>query len=428
MSKYWIKGATYLKGDYLSLEEGDILIDGDHIEAFTSPSLDQQAEYELIDAKHHLVMPGLINTHTHVAMSLLRGYGGGTSLHEWLNDYIWPAEAKMDKECIRAGVGLGLLEMIASGTTCFADMYDHMDVVARVVSESGMRANLCRGMIGMNDPEDRSIAENDDLFSKWHKNAEDRIRIWYGPHAPNTCPAAYLERVLERATDKNTGIHIHLAETKDEYRYIKERFGKSPCAFLNDLGIFERPTLAAHTVWIDESDREILLENKVSVAHNPVSNMKLASGISPVLAMRHDGINVALGTDGASSNNNLSMWKELQTAALIHKLEAFNPNAIRERDILKMATINGAKALHWETEIGSLDIGKKADMIFVNIDKPWYAPWHDHLENLVYSAHADDVEMTMVNGKFLYKNKEFLTLDAERIILEATRYAKQIVQ
>lgn len=427
MEQYWIKNAQFLADDDLTLQQGDLLIKDGRISGFEAPTADAAHAYEVIDAAHYLVLPGFVNAHTHVAMSLLRGYAGDMALQEWLNHYIWPAEAKLTDEDVYWGSALGLLEMLASGTTCFADMYDHMNAVAQAVDESGIRANLSRGMIGMNDAEGAALQENNDLYDEWHGTADDRIRVWYGPHAPNTCPQAYLERVIQAAQARKTGIHIHLSETREEFRFIRENHGKSPTAYLDEIGLFDVPTIAAHGVWLDESDRAILRKQNVSVAHNPVSNMKLASGLAPVQSLRAQGVNVAIGTDGASSNNNLSMLRDLQLVALVHKLQGFDPLALRGIEALQMATIRGAAALHWDDQIGSIKLGKKADLIFFDIDKPWHAPWHDLVENIAYAAHPDDVAITMVDGHILYRNGQYLTLDAEKIMAEASHRAKRIV-
>lgn len=426
--KIWIKNALYFSGEELKQQKGDICIHDDRIVSFSAPKSFLKKEYQLLDGQNKLVTPGFINCHTHVAMSLFRGYAGGLALGPWLTDYIWPAEALLTDEDVTWGSALGIMEMLAAGVTCFADMYDHMNAVAETVAMSGIRANLSRGMIGMNDPGYHGLFENDQLYEQWNGAENDRIRVYYGPHAPYTCPPDYLQKVVERAHEQETGIHIHLAETKEEVNYCYERYGKSPTRLCADLGLFDGPCLAAHAVWLSETDRKILADKNVAIAHNPISNMKLASGTHPLIDMQNRGVILGFGTDGSSSNNNLSVLKDMQIAALVQKLDRMDPQVLTAKEAFKMATIQGAKALNWEKDIGSLEIGKKADLVLWDLDKPHLAPWHDHLENFVYAAQSSDVVMTMVDGKILYQAGEFLSLDREKILSEAKKATHRLIQ
>ncbi len=406
---------------------GDILIEGDHIAALGEVSEALSAGAEVLDGRHTLAMPGLVNAHTHAAMTLLRSYADDMELMSWLNEKIWPAEARFDNACIYWGTSLAALEMIRSGTTTFADMYDSMHEVARVTAESGLRANLSRGLIAVSDPEGKNIEKNVRLYEKFHNTAEGRIRVYFGPHSPYTCPPAYLEKIVQAARDCHTGLHVHLAETQDELRQIREGYGKTPAEYFCDLGVFDLPTLAAHCVYLTDGDVEILRAHNVSVVHNPSSNLKLASGIADLPRYQKAGLNVALGTDGASSNNSLNLFKEMTICSFVQKATAMDPTVFPAEAILQMATVHGARALGWAQEIGTLEVGKKADLILLDIDQPHFAPWNNPVSDLVYSAQGSDVKTSIVNGRILMKNREMLTLDTEKILAESARIARAVL-
>lgn len=427
MTTTWIKNTTYLHGKGFEVTQGDLLIQNGRIVGITPPQDHDLDRVEVIDGKNYLVTPGLINTHTHVAMTLFRGYAGGVPLGPWLEEYIWPAEAKLTDEDVAWGTKLGILEMLAAGVTCFADMYDHMETVAYVVAESGIRANLCRGMIGMADPQHRGLEENDRLYESWHGAANHRIQVTYGPHAPNTCPPDYLRKVADHAQDRQAGIHIHLAETQDEMDFCLKAYGKTPTQVCLDAGLFEGPCLAAHGIHLLAEDQETLRQYGVAIAHNPVSNMKLASGACSVIDLRRRGLTLGLGTDGSSSNNNLSVLKEMQVTALMQKHLHQDAQAIAAKDVLAMATWEGASALGIEGEVGTIEIGKKADLVFWDLDKPHWTPINDYLENFLYAAQGSDVSLTMVDGKILYRKGEFFTLDQEKVMAEAGRTASKLL-
>lgn len=429
MNKTLFRQVTMLAGDDLTVQQGDVLIeDGIIKKVDTVSAADAEDAVEFARGEHFVLVPGYVNTHTHVAMSLLRDYGGDMPLDTWLNNYIWPAEAKLTDDDVYWGSCLGLLEMIASGTTCLVDMYDHCDAIAEAISDGGMRAILCRGSVGMFDNEKRGIAENDDLFARWHGAEEDRIRVWYGPHAPNTCPGEYIQEMAAHARERGTGVHIHVAETKGELEWCQNTHGMTPVAWLDSLGVLDVPTLAAHSVWLNDDDIAIYAKHGVAAAHNPISNLKLASGICRVEDLQRAGVVVGLGTDGSSSNNIMSMHRELQVAALIHKVRYFDAQAVGARDALKLATIEGAKALRWQDAIGSIAEGKRADLTLYKLDAPWNAPHHDVVSNLAYAAQQSDIDSVFVQGDCLYKHGEYTTLDKERILAEAESRAKRLVQ
>ena len=430
MEKTLFKKVTILTMLQESVFDGDILVNGQTIEAIGEiPShLLTDCELTVIDGNGTVAMPGLINTHTHASMTLLRSYADDMALMPWLNDKIWPAEARMTDEHIYWGAKLAIIEMIKSGTTTFADMYDHMDQVAQAVSEMGIRANLSRGITQFGDEGIfAKIAENKALFDQWNNTCEGRIQVWFGPHAPYTCSPEYLSKIVDAAKEAKTGLHVHVAETMDEIKTIKEQYGKTPVEYLNDLGVFDLPALAAHCVYLTDSDMDILIEKNVGVAHNVISNLKLASGFAQMPKFMTKGGRVGLGTDGASSNNSQNMFKEINVCSLVHKAQMMDPTAMNAYDVLKLATIGGAKALQWDKEIGTLEVGKKADIILVDINKPHFCPYHNVIADLVYSAQGSDVKTVMINGKLLMQDYQLLGIDEQAIMKEAKRCAQAII-
>ena len=317
--------------------------------------------------------------------------------------------------------------MIRSGTTSFADMYFFMDETAKAVEESGLRASLSHGLIEIWNEEkgESDLKEGKRFVRAWQGAADGRIKTMYGPHAPNTCSDEYLAKVKEEARKDGAGIHIHVLETEAELNAMKERYGKCSVHLLDDIGFFGPDVLAAHCVWLSDGDIEILSKKGVNVSHNPVSNMKLASGIAPVYKMLEKGVNVTLGTDGCASNNNLDLFEEMKSAALLHKVNTGNPAALPARQVLGLATVNGAKALG--TETGMLKAGKKADLIIVDMKKPHLIPCFDLASHLVYSARGSDVRTTIVDGKVLMDDYRVLVLDEQKVIEEAQKAAEELV-
>lgn len=436
MANIWIKNC-FIVPMVKSLKEGgdlyylgEIAIEGDKLKT-VGPlgSVDPSWQADVvIDGTNMVALPGFINTHTHAAMTLFRGYADDLPLMEWLEEKIWPVEAKLTGEDIYWGTKLSILEMLLSGTTTFADMYTFEAEVAKAVEESGIRACLSRGMIGLGDNAQVALDESVELIENWHGKAEGRITTMLGPHAPYTCPPVFLEKVMMLADKYKVGIHIHVAETLSELEGIQKQFGKTPVRLLYDLGLFDYPTLAAHCVHVNDTDLALMQEKNVAVAHNPESNMKLASGIAPVPAMLKAGITVALGTDGASSNNNLDMLEEMRSAALLHKVNTMDPLAINAYQALEMATKNGAKALGLEDKIGMLKEGMLADVILLNFAKPHLYPHHDIIAHLVYAAQGADVDTVIVNGKILVRDSKPLDLDVAEIYEEVDKRSKRLTQ
>ena len=398
-------------------DEGCIAVDGDVIAYIGREEQFQQdfAADRVIDGKGMLALPGFINAHTHSAMSIFRGYANDIPLMEWLRTRIWPMEDRLMPEDAYWLSLLAIAEMIMSGVTAFADMYMFMDQTAKAAAQSGIRAVLARGLQGPDPKAEQRLAENRRLWEEWNGEAEGRIRVMVGPHAVYTCSREYLEKCINLARELGAGIHIHLAETRDEVEECRRRYGRTPVEYLEEAGLFKHHTIAVHCVHLTPGDMDILRNNNVHVVHCPVSNLKLGSGIAQAAALVDKGINVALGTDSASSNNCLSIMKEMNFAALLSKGINENPTLLPARQAFEMATINGAKALGWEDEIGCLDVGRKADIILLRQDGPHYHPAADLITHLVYSGRDSDVDTVIVNGNILMEDRKLTTIDLEQV-------------
>lgn len=407
------------------VDEGkNILIDGKRIAGFPE-NADGVPYDEIIDGKGMLALPGLVNTHTHVAMTLFRSYADDLALMDWLQNMIWPAEAHLDDDIVYWGSMLAFAEMIRGGTTAFCDMYMFMDSCAQAAEAAGIRGNIARGLAGVTPNGMKALEENVELYRKWNNGADGRIRVMLGPHAPYTCPPDYLKKVRDTAEQYGIPIHIHLSETKGEVDTCREKFGVTPIALMNQIGLFDVPTLAAHCVHVTEDDIAIMAEKQVCVAHNPGSNLKLASGIAPVPAMRKAGVVVGLGTDGASSNNKLDMFAEMRLAALIHKAASLDPFAIKAEEALQMGTKDGAMCLGYD-DLGELKKGYLADLILVDRSGWHWKPRFNSISLAVYAGNSMDVDTVMVNGKVLMRHKELLTIDTEKLDYEVQRVTDKL--
>ena len=397
---------------YLKIVDDKIVEAGPWREAMIEPGS------ELIEAQDKLVMPGLINTHTHAAMVLFRSLADDLALDSWLKEKIWPLEEKLTPEDVYAGTRLAICEMLRSGTTAFADMYFFMDEVARAVEESGIRAVLARGLLGTGPEAEKKLEEAIETGKRWKGKAQGRITTMLGPHAPYTVPPEFLRQVVAASRHYQVPLHIHVAETRNELEEISKEYGKRPVAYLAEHGVFSRPVLLAHGVWLDEGEIAFLSRQKVVVAHNPSSNLKLASGFCPVERLWQAGVNVAIGTDGPASNNTLDMFREMRLAALLSSLSTRNPASLSASDAIEMATVVGAKGAGF-SEVGILRSGYAADLIVINGAAPFMATERDVAEDIVYAAAGGDVQMTMVGGQILYINGNYTTIDTERAIYEA---------
>jgi len=395
---------------------GDIAVIDDRIVDVGEDLTPQYNDLKKIPGKGFITMPGLVNAHTHGAMNILRGVGDDMPLHQWLFDRIFPLEDRLTAETARAGCMSAVLEMIRSGTTAFSDAYFFMDEMAKTVLESGIRANLSRGLQDLPLGDTHRLHEAREFIRHWQEKADGRIRCWLAPHAPFTCSTDYLKKVLDMAVELNVGLNIHVAETREEFNNSIKEFDMTPVERLDSLGFFDHvPVLAAHCVWLSEEDRQILKAKKVRVVHNPQSNMKLGSGIAPIPALMANGVAVALGTDGAASNNNLDMWEEIRAAALLHKANLANPTIMPAGQVLQMTGPIGASAIGFE-ECGTIEAGQKADLIMIDLDQPNMRPMYDPISQLVYSTGAGNVDTVMVDGQLLMRHREMLTLDEEKIL------------
>ena len=406
------------------VENQNISIEGKYIKEF--PAAPKEEEYtEIIDGKGMMAMPGLVNTHTHVAMTLFRSYADDMELMDWLQNKIWPAEEHLDDDIVYWGSTLAFAEMIRGGTTAFCDMYMFMDSCAQAADKAGIRGNLARGLAGVSPNAQSALEQNIELFHKWNGAGDGRFKVMLGPHAPYTCPSAYIVQVRDAAMKHGIPIHIHLSETKGEVETCLEKHGKTPIALMNDLGLFDLPTLAAHCVHVTDDDIAIMKEKHVCVAHNPGSNLKLASGIAPVTKMRKAGVTVGLGTDGASSNNKLDMFAEMRLAALIHKANEYDPFAITAAEAMEMGTVEGAKCLGYDN-LGKLEEGALADIILVDRSGFHWQPRFDSVSLAVYAGNSMDVDTVLINGKTVMRHKELLTIDVEKMQAEVARVTEKL--
>ncbi len=402
------------EGENDVIKETDIYIEGSRIAGIgTSP--DGFSPDKVIDGKDKLAIPGLINCHTHSYMSFMRNVADDLSFMDWLFGTVDPIEQKMTDEDTYWGACLAIIEMMKSGTTCFNDMQMNIHQTTRAVKESGMRAVISRGLVGSGNDEGGQMRLRQAYEERDGAKDCDRLSFMLGPHAPYTCDEAYMRIVSEEAKKNKMGIHVHLSESESEIEQIREKYGCSPIEMAERNGLFDGRAIAAHCVQITESDMDILKEKNVSVVTNPASNMKLGNGFAPVPAMLEKGINVCLGTDGAASNNSLNLFHELSLLTLIHKGVKKTPQCVSAREGLRIATINGARALGLEKETGSLEEGKKADIAILNLNTPSLTPRNNLIAGLSYSANGSEVESVIIDGKITMENRKVLTLDEELV-------------
>ncbi len=423
-----------MDSDRTMIVNGAVAVDGGVIVAI-GPRVDIQGRYtarQTLAGDKRVVMPGLVNGHGHAAMTLLRGVADDLALMDWLNNYIFPAEVEfVDSEFVRIGTELACWEMIRGGTTTFVDMYYFPDTIAETVERCGMRAMIAATVIDQRSPDAEgasdSIAKGAGFIERW-KGRNSRITPMFGPHANYTLNAEQLAATRAAAIELGVPISIHMSESPFELQYSKDTFGMTSIQMYESIGFFEGPTIAAHVVWPTQSEIPILVARKVGVIHNPTSNMKIASGISPVAEMLAAGVRVGLGTDGAASNNDLDMWEEMRLAAFLQKVDRMDPEVLPADTVLSMATTGGATAVGLGDSIGSLEIGKRADLIQVAFDDVHHVPTYNVVSHLVYVTDEQDVASVIVDGQVLMLEGEMLTIDTERVTAEATAFAARIQQ
>ena len=411
------EAGTVLPGAYVAVEGTRIVSVGT---VRPQGAFDQE-----IDGKGNVLMPGFVNAHTHVPMTAMRGYGDGNNLQDWLNNYIFPVEARWDDRAIRSCTALGLAEMIASGVTTIADMYDHCDAITQEVVAAGLSANIARGTTLFADEFDPAVfpgcVELRELVDRWHGYNDGQILVDACIHGEYTSDRRLWAWLADYAKEKGLGMHVHISETRTEHEECIARHGKTPLQTLNDYGVWDTRSIAAHCVWTTPEDWALMAEKGISAIHNPISNLKLGSGIAPVPAMKKAGVNVCLGTDGVSSNNCTDFFSDLKFAAILHNGAGCDPLALLPLDALKMATRDGGIALGRKT--GVIQAGYMADLILVDFSHLNLTPCHSVISNLAYAAHGSDVVMNMARGKVIYKDGDFLTIDLERVRREVADYA-----
>jgi 5-methylthioadenosine/S-adenosylhomocysteine deaminase len=420
-----------MDGDGRVINGGSVAIDGaDIIAVDTADAIRRQFRgRDTIDAAGQVVMPGLVNTHTHAPMVLYRGLADDLALMDWLNNYIFPAEAKtVSPEFVRAGTRLAALEMIESGTTTFADMYYFEEEIAKETKAAGLRGVLGETVIQFPVADAKTPADalaRAETFIKTFRN-DPLITPAVAPHAIYTNDGSTLTAARELSKKYNVPTLIHVAETQTEATTAKARGAASVVAYLDSLGFLGPGVVAAHAIWVNDADIAILKSRGVGVSHNPESNMKLASGVAPVLGYLAADVAIGLGTDGAASNNDLDMFEAMRMASLLQKVASSNPTAVSAKTALQIATIGGARALGMERHIGSLERGKRADVIIVSMAAARQTPMYDPISHLVYTTRGDDVRTTVVNGKVLMKNRQLRTLNRETVIADANRLAAKV--
>ena len=398
-----------------------VAIDGDTI-SYVGLQAPEVAYDRVIDGKENLLFPGFYNSHCHVAMSLFRGYGEGLPLDRWLNEKIFPAEDKLTERSVYFGTMLSIAEMLRGGIVSFSDMYMFEDTVGRAILETGIKANISRSVVSFDENENPKnsfrFAESVALARDFHLAGNGKIRVDFSVHAEYTNTERMCRAVAEYAKEHGLGIQMHISETEKEHEECKaRRGGKTPIEFALSTGLLESPFCAAHCVWITPNDMDIMREKGAFASHNPISNLKLGSGVMPLPEMLSRGVSVALGTDGSASNNNLDMFKEMKTAAVLHKGVNRQPTVTDARTMCQLATKGGAKA-QGRHDCGRIEVGKKADLILVDLDSLHNIPSYGYETTIAYSADASDVKMTMVDGKILYENGEYTTIDVEKIKYE----------
>ncbi|MCS7216714.1 MAG: amidohydrolase [Candidatus Bipolaricaulota bacterium] len=418
--------AVWPRQEAALIPKADVVIEGRRFAALLTGEKPQGPFDLVVEGEGRLLLPGFVNAHTHLAMTLFRGLAQDRPLRQWLTEEVWPREKRLTAEVVHWFALLGLAEMIRSGTTAFADMYFFMEEVAEAVEQAGVRALLAYGVIAPT-PErvEPELKKAEEFAREWDGRAEGRIRVALAPHAPYTCGPEVWKRAVALARELRLPLHTHLAETREEVEEVRARTGRSPVEWLEELGVFGVPVLAAHCVHLSEKDMEILAAHGVHAVHCPTSNLKLACGIAPVAEMLRTGVNVCLGTDGAGSAGDLNMVEEMRLAALLAKVRTGDPQALSAREALGLATWRGAVALGWGKEVGTIEVGRRADGILLRLDRVHLFPDYDPIANVVYAGQAADVEAVFVDGRFLLRDGQLQTLDEEEILGRCRELAKK---
>ena len=418
-----IKNATLLSETGYGEGKWNVTIENKRITSITQEIPDLTGA-TVIEAKGNLLIPGFYNAHCHAAMTLFRGYGEDLPLQRWLEERIFPAEDRLNYENVTVATRLAIAEMLKGGIVSFSDMYMFEDAVAEVVLETGMKANLSRALVSFspdaNIATDTRFAEAKALVEKYQNCDDERLKVDFSLHAEYTNLPHYMAQVGEYTASNGLRMHLHVSETEKEHNECIARHGKTPTRLFYDLGVLTSPTLAAHCVWVSDEDIAILAEKNVSVVHNPVSNLKLGSGVMPLNKLLNAGVNVCLGTDGVASNNRLDILREMQTAAILHKGVLLDPTATTASQMPKLATRNGALA-QGRDDCGEIRIGARADLVLIDRTSVHNMPCFDDYAMLCYSAERNDVLMTMVDGRILYQNGTYTLIDEERLRYDAQK-------
>lgn len=407
----------------------NLLVEGKRIK-YIGESLPEDYKGEVYDGKNKVLAPGFFNIHCHIPMTILRGYGDGLPLQEWLFEKMFPYEDKLNPEdCYWAGQ-LGAIELIKSGVVSFTDMYFHIEDIIKGIRESGLKANISHGISAFSEMDNyrdiKGFKDTRRLYEEYKNLADDSIKIDVGLHAEYTSNDGLIRELAAYAKEKDLRIHTHISETKKEHEECKARHGLTPTAYFEKNGLLDQPLTAAHCVWIEDEDFDILKDKDVTVAHCISSNLKLGSGFAPIKKMMEKDIRIGFGTDGASSNNNLNMLEEISLSSMANKGINHDPQFMTNREAFKMATVNGALA-QGRSDTGLIKEGNRADLIVYDFDKAHLQPVHDVLSNIMFSAQSDDICLNMIDGKVVYKDGQLLTLDNERIIYEVKKINKRIL-
>lgn len=439
MSQILIKNALIVSMNQdRDIFEGDLLVEDNKIKALGKIDKDIiDPEAEIVEAKGKIVMPGMVNTHVHLSQQLARGIADDVDLLTWLRKRIWPFESNMDLEDSYISSLACSLELIKSGVTCFAEAGgQHVDGMGRAVTEAGLRGVLSRSTmdtgeglpLNWQESTEVCLEKQIELLERWHNKAEGRIKYWFGLRTIFNNSDKLITKTKELADKYNVGIHMHVAEIADEVQYIKQTRGRTTVEHLQSLGVLDSNFLAVHTVWLTDREIDFFRLNDVKVSHNPGAAMKVVLGFARIPEMLEKGICVSIGTDGAPSNNRMDMMDEMYLTSLIHKGRTLNPKAVPAETVLEMATLNGARSVLLDDQIGSLEVGKCADLIIINPHSIGSIPLHDRVANLVYAMHSSNVESSMCNGKWLMKDNKVLTIDEERILREAQKRASSLMK